>query len=432
MVNRRQITTSLAVVAAAVALLGSGTVAAQAKTLTYVGWSQDEAAMKPTLSAMFDGYRKANPDVKLDIIGFPWAQMQQNILLRMRSKQPLDVVQIQERWLPQFATTGKLVELNAVFGKSELEKRINPGALRLGEFRGKQLGIPWTFGSIGMVANAKVLADAGVTAPPQTVEAFLAALKAIKKSQPQSVPYAMSTKNNNTMSPDFQVWLWTFGGKLFDDKGKVLVNSAAGVRALTFMTDLVKDGLAAKDVDRPDARRMYAQHQTGFYQDAPLARGFARNNSGKGKEFDAFVLSMPTPVLRAGDAPQSLAWGQLLSMFTDGKGVPGKQSPQAKLITELAMNDANQLKYFNEQGLFPTTTTALDQLKENDPYVAVWTAAARSAERDETAMWPNSAELTTIVGEEVQSALLGQKSPQAAIESMGKRLEAKMAELPKS
>ena len=47
-------------------------------------------------------------------------------------------------------------------------------------------------------------------------------------------------------------------------------------------------------------------------------------------------------------------------------------------------------------------------------------------------MWSNSADLTTIVGEEVQAALLGQKAAQAAIESMGKRLEAKMAELPKS
>jgi multiple sugar transport system substrate-binding protein len=40
--------------------------------------------------------------------------------------------------------------------------------------------------------------------------------------------------------------------------------------------------------------------------------------------------------------------------------------------------------------------------------------------------------LTTIVGEEVQSALLALKSPQAAIDAMAKRLQAKMAELPKT
>lgn len=427
MVTRRQFTQALG----ATSFLGAASVLAQTKNLTYVGWSQDEAASKPTLTAMFDSYRKAQSDVKLEVIGFPWAQMQQNVLLRMRSGQALDVVQLAERWLPQFASSGKLADMNDVYGKAQLEKLISPGVLKLGNYRGKQAGLPWTAGSIGMVANNKVLKDAGVTSTPKTVDAFLEALKAIKKSQPQSVPYAMTTKNNNSLCPDFQVWLWTFGGQLFDDKGKVVVNSPAAVRALTFMTDLVKDGLAAKDVDRPDARRMYAQHQTGFYHDAPLARGFARNNSGKGTEFDAFVQAMGVPVLKNGDTPQSFAWGHLITMFTDGKSVPNGQSAQAKLASHLALSDANQLQYFKEQGLFPVTLSALAQLA-SDPYVTAWTQASRHAERDEVSQWTTSADPVNIVGEEVQSALLGQKSPQVAIESMGKRLEAKMAELAKS
>lgn len=427
MLTRRHFTQSLA----AATLLGSGAARAQSRTLTYVGWSQDEAASKAVLTGMFDGYRKTNADIKLDVIGFPWGQMQQNILLRMRSGQPLDVVQLAERWLPQFGSTGRLVDLNDVYGKAALQRAISPGLLKLGEYRGKQLGLPWTAASIGMVANAKVLKDAGVNQTPQTVDAFVEALKAIKRTQPQSVPYAMTTKNNNSMSPDFQVWLWTFGGQLFDDKGKVLVNSPAGVRALSFMVDLVKDGLAAKDIDRPDARRMYAQNQTGFYQDAPLARGFARNNSGRGADFDSNVIAMATPVLRAGNAPQSFAWGHLLTMFGDGKSAPNAQSLQATFAAHLAMNDTNQLAYFKDQGLFPVTNSALAQVA-SDPYVSAWSKAANTAERDEISMWSNSADLTTIVGEEVQGALLGQKTAQAAIEAMGKRLEAKMAELPKT
>lgn len=421
MLTRRQFTQT----AAAASLMGSQSLWAQSKTLTYVGWSQDEAASKPTLNAMFDDYRKANGDTKLEVIGFPWAQMQQNILLRMRSGQPLDVVQLAERWLPQFATTGKMVDLEAVYGKGQLQKQMSSGVLSLGEYKGKQLGLPWTAGSIGMVANGKVLKDAGIAAPPKTIDAFVEALKAIKKSQPQSVPYAMSTKNNNSMSPDFQVWLWTFGGRLFNDKGLVLVNSAAGVRALSFMTDLVRDGLAAKDIDRPDARRMYAQNQTGFYQDAPLARGFARNNSGKGAEFDQFVIPMATPVVRAGDAPQAFAWGHLLSMMGDGRAAPNAQSAQARFVSHLALSDENQIRYFKEQGLFPVTNSALSKLM-TDSYLTSWVKGSVHAARDEISMWPNSAELSTIVGEEVQSALLGQKTAQAAIETMDKRLQAKM------
>lgn len=178
MFTRRQFNQSLA----AASVLGAGSALAQARTLTYVGWSQDEAASKPTLTAMFDGFRKANSDVKLDVIGFPWAQMQQNILLRLRSGQPLDVVQLAERWLPQFGVTGKMVDLNEVFGKGNLAKVINPGVLKLGEYKGKQLGLPWTAGSIGMVANASVLKEAGVASPPRRWTLSW------KRSRPSSAP----------------------------------------------------------------------------------------------------------------------------------------------------------------------------------------------------------------------------------------------------
>ena len=41
--------------------------------------------------------------------------------------------------------------------KQRLDPRgvMNPGVLKLGEYRGKQLGLPWTAGSIGMVGRPK-------------------------------------------------------------------------------------------------------------------------------------------------------------------------------------------------------------------------------------------------------------------------------------
>ncbi|MBK7591536.1 MAG: sugar ABC transporter substrate-binding protein [Betaproteobacteria bacterium] len=409
-------------------IMQPGLVAAQATTLTYVGWSQDEAASKPTLTAMFEGFQKANPGVKLDVIGYPWAQMQQNLVLRLRSNQPLSVAQMQERWLPTFAALDNLVDLNDVYGKANLEQQINPGLLRLGQIGGKQLGLPWTAGSIGMVANLKVLKDAGIAAPPTTVDEFVAALRAIKKAQPQSVPYALMTKNNSSMSPEFQVWLWTFGGQLFDERGNVKVASPAAVKALTFMTDLVRENLAAKDIDRPDARRLFAQFQTAFYNDAPLARGFARNNSGQGAAFDANVGAMATPVARAGEAPQSLAWGHLLVLLKPASGTLNADSPAAKFAAHLALNTASELAYFKDVGLFPVTNDALAAVAA-DPYATNWSRNARTSRRDETSNWANAADLTTIVGEEVQGALLGQKSPQAAIDAMASRLEPRMREV---
>src|ERR1700744_4657559 len=99
---------------------------AQSREITYVGWSQEEAASRPTLAALFDGYRQSS-GVTLDTVGYPWGQMQQDGLLRLRSRQPMDVVQLNERWVPQFAATNRLVDIDSVFGAPQLRSRISKG-----------------------------------------------------------------------------------------------------------------------------------------------------------------------------------------------------------------------------------------------------------------------------------------------------------------
>ena len=402
--------------------------AAQARSVTFIGWSQDEAASRPVLTEMFESFRSANPGVRLDLIGFPWAQMQQNLILRMRSNQPLDVAQLQERWLPTFAALNNLADVEAVFGKPTLEEKIDPGLLRIGRFGGVQWGVPWTAGSIGMVANRKVLADAGVTEIPTTLDGFVAALRAVKRANPESVPYGLCTKNNASISPDFQVWLWTFGGQLLTTEAGVAVNSDAARRALTFLVDLMKEGLAARDIDRPDSRRLFAQNRTAFYADAPIARGFARDNSGQGRAFDQHVASVPYPVVRTGANPLSVQWGHMLVMPQLGGRRATRDSDAARLIEHLAFNDDMQIKYFEAVGLFPVTRTALARVRD-DAYVSQWAGYARFAEPDEPSKWPNAADLTTIVGEEVQAALLQQKPPAQAIADMARRLEPRMREV---
>jgi multiple sugar transport system substrate-binding protein len=409
-----------ALLGGAAALAASGTARAQGGALTYVGWSHDEAASRPVLTQAFDGFRTANPGIRLDVVGFPWAQMQQNLVLRQRSNQPQDVVQLQERWLAQFARVLRTADMREVLG-TEAVQAIEPGLLRIGQVGGAQVALPWTAASIGMVANRKVLADAGVREMPRSVDAFADALRQIRRSSAEVVPYAFSTKNNLTMSPDFQVWLWTFGGKLFDAEDKVVVDSDAARAALSFLVDLVKDGLIARDVDRPDARRLFGQNRTAFYHDPPLARGFARDNSGQGTAFDANVAAFATPVLRAGDPPRSLMWGHLLALPNTRGARIGADSPAAKLVRHLALDDEVQLRYFRAVGLFPVTRSALAKLGD-DAYVVEWARNAGTAEMDEPSTWPNAADITNIVGEEVQAALLQSKPPAQAIGDMANRL----------
>ena len=55
-------------------------------------------------------------------------------------------------------------------------------------YQGQVYGVPLTATTQGIVYNKKVFADAGVTEVPKTPEEFLAALKAIKDTNPDCIP----------------------------------------------------------------------------------------------------------------------------------------------------------------------------------------------------------------------------------------------------
>ncbi len=411
---------------AAVALSSAG-----AQTVTFGGWSGEEEAARPVIMEMIATFNAANPDATVEWLGYPWAQVQQNFLLLLRSGTAPEVAQLQDRWLPTFGALGALADMNDVFGREFIESRIAPGLLTVGQYEGRQLGLPWIAGSIGLVANLKVLEDAGIAELPATIDDFVAALEAIKAHDANSVPFAITTTGNATISTDFQVWLWTFGGNLFDAEGNVTVDSAEAEQALTFLKGLIDGGLAAREVGRGDARQLFARHQSAFYFDAPVAKGIARNNAAEGAGFDAYIMPMATPTVAAGDRSYQTAWGHLLVLFQEDGETVTADAPAARFVSHLVLDPAWPVRYFEALALLPSNTeAAMSATFQADPYAVTWLdIAARSARVDEASLWPNAPQMTDAIGEEVQSVYLGQKTPERALLDLQRRLEALVAEV---
>lgn len=411
-------------VAAGAAALAAGPALAQSDGLSFMSFSFAEEPNKPLVQKLIDDF-KAKSGVAVEPIGSAWGDVQKNLLLRQRSKTLPSTAQLSERWLPALSTIPEIVNLDEAIGRAKLEAAIDPKVLAMGQVGGKTLALPLITGSIGMIANKEVLEKAGV-AVPTTVDQFRAALMAIRDKVPNSVPFAAATKNPNSIPLDFMIMVWTHGGRIVDESGKVLVNSPEGRAAMAFLAGLMKDRLMAPELDRPDSRRLFAQGSAGFYIDAPQARSFARNFSGRGEAADAFVLPIKTPVLKAGDTPRSIQWGHLVAAFRGAPG-PTADSGVVKWL-DFLMSDA-------AQGSFPPALSALPVTKagqampvvKNEPYFSAWAEATGVPLTNEIGIWSNAPELSTILSEEVQAAILGQKTPDAAIASMQTRMEASMA-----
>lgn len=397
----------------ALAMLSGTTAIAETQ---FMGWTMSEETGKAAIATMAESF-----DGSIELQGYAWGEMNKNYVLRARSQTLPDVGQTQGRLLPTVAAATSPNDFNEVIGREKLLEMFDPGFLAMGEVDGKQVGLPWIGGTIGWVANAEVMAKAGIESAPETIEEFKAALTAVKAADPDSVPFGMATKNPNSILLDYLILAWTFGAEPITNDGKANVNSADAVQALEFMVEMVQGGLAAPEIDRPDARRLFAQGSTAFYIDAPQARSFARQFSGRGEEIDNAVLPVAGPVENAGETPVSIQWGHILTVFGDDNTT--MDSEGVRWVMHL-LADQQLVDYAVGQSVLPATKSAIaSDAVQADAYLANWAEASQSPRRNNVASLSNASEVAAIVGEEVQAAILGQKSAEDAANDMQARLD---------
>ena len=89
------------------------------------------------------------------------------------------------------------------------------------------------------------------------------------------------------------------------------------------------------------------------------------------------------------------------------------------------VSDDVALDYFENNGMPPVTKSAenTDEVK-NDAYLQGFLKATSTARMEETARMTNASEIKSVIAEELQFALLGQKTAEQAVADMASRLEA--------
>ena len=177
---------------------------------------------------------------------------------------------------------------------------------------------------------------------------------------------------------------------------------------------------AGWDTGRGEARQMFAQGQVAFYDDAVVAKGQAVNNGVAPEDVVKVCSAMSRPVLNAGDQPQSTMWGHMLVTFQNSE-----YQQEAAELAKTLVSDEIAMDYFENNGMPPVTKSmaAKDEVK-NDAYLNGFLQATATARLEETARMTNASEIKTIITEELQYALLGQKTAEQAVADMAARLNA--------
>lgn len=380
--------------------------------LVWAGWSGEEGSTKTVVDEMISSYNaKGGPQVSW--VGWPWANTQQQLIIRNQGSEELDVAQVDIAMFGALAKMGVLADMDDLMGKDYLDQNYDEAALKVGQYDGKQLAMPWSIASIGMVYNPTLLKEVGYDSAPQTLDQFEDCLAKLKAKNPSIVPYGVSTKGSE-MSSDFQPWLWTFGGSLLGSDGSVKINSDAGIKTVDFYKNLLSKGYIQMNVGRADARQLFAQGKIAFYNDAISAQSVAVSNGVAKTDLANKIQPMERPVLNSGDTPQSPMWGHLLVVFKKSK----YQKEAADFIKHIVSEDQSE-QYFKSNEMLPVMKTALSSdAVQKDAWANTWVKITSNGKKLEFATMSNGTELDTAVVNNLQAALLGKKTSAEAVAGM--------------
>ncbi|NCO22641.1 MAG: extracellular solute-binding protein [Rhodobacterales bacterium] len=232
--------------------------AAQAVEIEY--WQYFFDARVAAMEQLIEKFQAANPDITVKMTHFPYADYRTKVAAAIPAGEGPDVVQLFYGWLNDYREAQLIQPLPSdVFPADRIEAEFFPmvGAMRDGD---QYWALPTAVRSLALFYNERLMAEAGIDSPPETLDQMVeAAAKMTKRDSAGNI-----TQVGLTVGMTAQDHHWfreglirQFGGDPYkDDYQTVNYDTDAGRAALDFYTGLVTGDNAVSSIgfmDEPQA-----------------------------------------------------------------------------------------------------------------------------------------------------------------------------------
>lgn len=272
------------------------TVSASAAPVTLTYWQYDYASKVSTMNELIKKFEAQNPDIKIKQETFPYDAYNQKVASSVPAGQGPDVVNLFYGWLPQYVDSGYLQPLpEKDFPTAKIEGNFVP-MIKVSKIGGKYYALPISVRTLALFYNKDLMKASGVLTVPRTWEDLIKASQKIVKGTPPRF-----TQLGLGVAPDGQDWnllrevlVRQYGGTPYSDGGKkVNYDSDAGLKAMTFYTDLItkyKLGIPNWFPGNNYYRDAFVAGKVGFIVDGSFAVATIKN----GAKFNWGVVPLPT------------------------------------------------------------------------------------------------------------------------------------------
>lgn len=346
-------------------------------------------------------FAKANPGVAVTVRHLPWAGRDQRIADALAGDDGPDAVLLMPDQIPRFASRGGLVPVDAAL--KDTVHRFLPAALdAVTQEDGRIYAAPIYQTVTTTIYNKRLLAESGVRTPPATWDEIKAAAPRLRSKGIALLDYSAS--DDASLNLNFYPLLWQAGGRVFAEDGtRVAFNGPEGVEALTFLTDLYRQGAvpasAMGNTNHLDGQALGRQRAAMGYSVVLADANLAARTWGKENVLVGGPLKGPAREAAFG-APGSLA-------------VSARSRHRAETEQFLAfMTRPDQIRSLGRaSGYFSPRADVV--VPSDSPYAMQYQAALASVFAGEP--HPGSRRVMELLAPEIRAALTGRKSPAAAL-----------------
>jgi ABC-type glycerol-3-phosphate transport system substrate-binding protein len=338
------------------------------KKIAFSGWVKNDPGGDVIIDRMVNGF-KLQRGIEVNYISFPFYQYPHQLFSLITNGNAPDVLQINPYWLPRFQSLDLLMPLDHVITPNNLHRRFTSDieSCRIGN---ELYALNWSLCPLVLFYNKRVMERSGLDPehPPGTLEELRELSIRVNRSKEQHtygfcLPLALNEPHFHWLLP----FLLAFRGGYSDKIGNLIIDCEENVKAMEWMIDFYSQGGVSEPKRPSDARILFATDHVAFLVDGPYARGFFRQMSGRGKEFDGHygVATIPTgPTGRS----ESILLAHSLS-------IPRRcRHPELarEWIEYLTTNEQNARLYFEEYGMIPCLRDLLHKpYYMNDPFASV-------------------------------------------------------------
>ena len=322
-----------------------------------------------------------------------------------------DVLQLDVIWMPEFAAAGWLLPLDQ-FQPSTAD--FFPATIEANRWRGTLFGVPW-FVDAGMLYWRTDL----LPRAPQTFDELTSMAQAAMSQGARSGIAWQAARYEGLVTVFLEV-LGGFGGRIVDDRGAVVVDSDAAVRALTWMRDAIH-----RDRIAPDASLTWQEEQARFaFQngDAAMMRNWPYawallQGSDSGVAGRVGVSPMPSQP-GEGTATATLGGAQLAI------NARSKQPGAAWMLIQFLTAPEQMLERARRVGQFPARPSLFDAGSGLEGALGIPADAARrvlmaARPRPVTPLYTQLSEILQI---RLHRALTRQQEPRPALEEAAREM----------